>query len=155
MAVLNNPSKQKRRTTMDIKIFVDADADIRFIRRLKRDMQERGRTADSVIEQYMTTVRPMHNEFVEPSKRHADVIVPHGGRNVVAIEMIAARIEKMLTVIGSPRAKSMTMRNKRLSIASMDDLDLDHKVLTSLLWAKATLARRRGCDGLLCAPVLY
>ena len=81
---------------MDIKIFVDADADIRLIRRLERDIQERGRTLRSVIDQYLQTVRPMHLEFVEPSKRYADIIVPAGGANPVALEMICARIERML-----------------------------------------------------------
>jgi uridine kinase len=76
---------------------VDTDADIRFIRRLKRDISERGRSADSVIEQYLSTVRPMHLKFVEPSKRYADVIVPEGGFNWVAIDMIADRIRSMLS----------------------------------------------------------
>lgn len=84
------------RELFDIKIFVDTDADIRFIRRLKRDISERGRTADSVIEQYINTVRPMHMKFVEPSKRYADVIIPEGGFNFVAIDMIATRIRSML-----------------------------------------------------------
>lgn len=81
---------------LDIKIFVDTDADIRFIRRLQRDMAERGRSAESVIQQYLTSVRPMHLKFVEPSKRYADVIVPEGGYNWVAIDMIADRIRSML-----------------------------------------------------------
>lgn len=85
------------RTQMDIRIFVDTDADIRLIRRLQRDVQERGRTPDSVIEQYLTTVRPMHLEFVEPSKRYADVIVPEGGHNRVALEMILSRIRHLLS----------------------------------------------------------
>jgi uridine kinase len=84
------------RRLFDVKLFIDTDGDIRLIRRLKRDMQERGRTFDSVIEQYMTTVRPMHQEFVEPSKRYADVIIPEGGFNEVAIEMVAARIRGLL-----------------------------------------------------------
>jgi uridine kinase len=84
------------RKLFGIKIFVDTDADIRFIRRLKRDIAERGRTADSVIEQYLLTVRPMHLEFVEPSKRYANVIVPEGGFNWVAIDMIADRIRSMM-----------------------------------------------------------
>ena len=86
----------KLRDVMDIKIYVDADADIRFIRRLERDVQERGRSVTSVINQYLETVRPMHLEFVEPSKRYADIIVPQGRRNSVALEMICARIERML-----------------------------------------------------------
>jgi len=72
---------------------VDIDADVRFIRRLERDLAERGRTVESVIDQYMRTVRPMHLEFVEPSKRYADVIVPQGGHNRVAIEMLVARVQ--------------------------------------------------------------
>ncbi|MBN1286483.1 MAG: uridine kinase [Anaerolineae bacterium] len=84
------------RHTMDVKIFVDTDPDIRFIRRLRRDVAERGRTVDSVIEQYLRTVRPMHLEFVEPSKRYADVIIPEGGFNWVAIDMVVARIRNLL-----------------------------------------------------------
>jgi uridine kinase len=84
------------RRTMDVKIYVDTDADIRFIRRLERDIAERGRTMESVIRQYLATVRPMHQEFVEPSKRYADVIIPEGGFNEVAMEMIAARIKALL-----------------------------------------------------------
>jgi uridine kinase len=84
------------RELMDVKIFVDTDADIRFIRRLQRDIAERGRTTESVVHQYLATVRPMHEEFVEPSKRHADVIIPEGGFNEVAMEMIAARIKSLL-----------------------------------------------------------
>ena len=89
-------SDRELRDLLDIKIFVDTDADIRFIRRLKRDMEERQRSADSVIQQYLTTVRPMHLKFVEPSKRYADVIVPEGGYNWVAIDMIADRIRSMV-----------------------------------------------------------
>lgn len=81
---------------MDMRIFVDTDADIRFIRRLRRDMVERGRNLDSVVKQYLATVRPMHMEFVEPSKRYADVIVPQGGDNRVAMEMIVSRIQALL-----------------------------------------------------------
>ena len=84
------------RDLMDVKIYVDTDADIRFIRRLQRDIAERGRTMESVIEQYLTTVRPMHLEFVEPSKRYADVIIPEGGFNVVALDMVVARILEMV-----------------------------------------------------------
>ncbi|MBN1260166.1 MAG: uridine kinase [Anaerolineae bacterium] len=89
-------SEPKLRELFDVKLFVDCDADIRFIRRLKRDVQERGRTFESVIDQYFETVRPMHVEFVEPSKRYADVIIPEGGFNEVAIEMVAARISGLL-----------------------------------------------------------
>ena len=84
------------RDLMDIKIFVDTDADIRFIRRLLRDVQERGRTLDSVVTQYCTTVKPMHEQFVEPSKKYADIIVPEGGYNTVALNMI---IEKIRSII--------------------------------------------------------
>jgi len=84
------------RDLFDIKIFVDTDPDIRFIRRLQRDIAERGRTMESVVEQYLTTVRPMHMEFVEPSKRYADVIIPEGGFNVVALDMVVARIRQMV-----------------------------------------------------------
>ncbi len=86
----------KLRQMFDIKIFVDTDADLRFIRRLERDIHERGRTADSVIAQYQRTVRPMHLEFVEPSKRYADVIIPEGGYNAAALDMVVARIEALL-----------------------------------------------------------
>ncbi|MBT6580658.1 MAG: uridine kinase [Bacteroidetes Order II. Incertae sedis bacterium] len=81
---------------MAIKLFVDTDDDTRLIRRIRRDMVERGRSLNSVLEQYETTVRPMHIEFVEPSKRHADVIIPRGGHNEVAFEMVLARIRTML-----------------------------------------------------------
>lgn len=88
---------QGLRELMDIKIFVDTDPDVRFIRRLQRDMHERGRSLDSIISQYLDTVRPMHMEFVEPSKRHADVVIPHGGLNKVAMDMVIARLMAMLT----------------------------------------------------------
>jgi uridine kinase len=81
------------RALMSIRVFVDTDADIRMIRRLRRDMRDRGRTLDSVVGQYLDTVRPMHLEFVEPSKRHAHVIIPEGGENLVAVDMLVARIE--------------------------------------------------------------
>lgn len=84
------------RELFDVKIFVDTDADIRFIRRLERDIAERGRTTESVINQYLTTVRPMHQEFVEPSKRYADVIIPEGGLNTVAMDMVVARLAALL-----------------------------------------------------------
>jgi uridine kinase len=84
------------RDLMDIKIYVDADPDLRFIRRLQRDIVERSRTPESIIEQYLTTVRPMHLEFIEPSKRYADVIIPQGGFNTIALDMIVARVEKLL-----------------------------------------------------------
>jgi uridine kinase len=81
---------------MDMRFYVDTDADVRFIRRLHRDVEERGRTLESVITQYMETVRPMHLEFVEPSKRYADIIIPEGGNNRVAMEMITSRIHAIL-----------------------------------------------------------
>ena len=87
--IFENPEILKR---LDIKIFVDTDADVRIIRRIKRDVSERGRDLDSVISQYYATVKPMHEAFVEPSKRHADIIVPEGGMNRVALEMITQRI---------------------------------------------------------------
>jgi uridine kinase len=87
---------KKLRDMMDIKIYVDAAADLRFIRRLQRDVAERGRSVEHVIEQYLETVRPMHLEFVEPSKRYADVIIPRGGRNITAIRMVVAQIQRML-----------------------------------------------------------
>jgi len=86
------------RELLDVKVFVDTDSDIRFIRRLQRDIEERGRTTENVIRQYLTTVRPMHLDFVEPSKRYADVIVPEGGLNAVAMEMVVARLEALLQV---------------------------------------------------------
>lgn len=81
---------------MDIKVFVDTPDDIRFIRRLRRDLAERGRTIESVIEQYIATVRPMHMQFVEPSKRHADVIIPEGGHNLVSIDLLSLKIRERL-----------------------------------------------------------
>jgi uridine kinase len=84
------------RDLLDVKVFVDTDSDIRLIRRLERDILERGRTTEMVVRQYMATVRPMHLEFVEPSKRYADVIVPEGGLNEVAMEMVVARLESLL-----------------------------------------------------------
>ena len=84
---------QRLRGLFDIKIFVDVDDDVRFIRRLQRDVAERGRTMEDVIRQYLTTVRPMHLEFVEPSKRWADVILPEGGHNRIGVEMILARVQ--------------------------------------------------------------
>jgi uridine kinase len=86
----------KLRQLFDVKIYVDTDPDIRFIRRLERDIAERGRTMESVIHQYLTTVRPMHQEFVEPSKRYADVIIPEGGFNTVALDMVVARVQALL-----------------------------------------------------------
>jgi uridine kinase len=84
------------RAACDMKVYVDADADLRLIRRLQRDMRERGRPLEEVLHQYLTTVRPMHLEFVEPSKRHADIIVPQGGHNEIAIQMLVASVERHL-----------------------------------------------------------
>lgn len=89
-------SEPALRDLFDVKLYVDTDHDIRFIRRLQRDIAERGRTMDMVIKQYLTTVRPMHMDFVEPSKRYADVIIPEGGLNTVAMDMVIARIEHLL-----------------------------------------------------------
>jgi uridine kinase len=90
--VLWEPSLRER---FDLKVFVDTDADIRLIRRLRRDAAERGRTAESVIEQYLTTARPAHEQFIEPSKRYADVIVPQGGLNRPALDVLLARVEQL------------------------------------------------------------
>ena len=92
--ILAEPELRKR---IDIKLFVDTPSDIRFMRRLVRDIQTRGRSLESVIEQYITTVRPMHEEFVEPSKRHADLIIPEGGENQVALDAIISRVEHLLS----------------------------------------------------------
>ena len=85
------------RELCDVKVFVDADADVRLLRRIRRDIGQRGRPLEEILEQYQSTVRPMHLEFVEPTKRYADVIVPRGGHNKVAIEMIVAKIQRRLT----------------------------------------------------------
>lgn len=92
--IFENP---KLRNLMDIKIFVDTDADIRILRRIKRDMAERERDLNSVIQQYLITVRPMHIEFVEPSKKYADVIIPEGGYNKIGIDMIVSKIKSILS----------------------------------------------------------
>ena len=84
---------------MDIKVFVDTPDDVRFIRRLRRDLAERGRTVESVIEQYIATVRPMHMQFVEPSKRHSDVIIPEGGHNLVSIDLLSGKIRERLASV--------------------------------------------------------
>lgn len=88
------------RERMDVKLYVDAAPDVRLMRRIERDLHERGRSIESVLEQYRRTVRPMHLEFVEPSKRHADVIIPRGGRNEVAIDMVLARVQSLLHLDG-------------------------------------------------------
>ncbi|MCM3122513.1 uridine kinase [Mesobacillus sp. AQ2] len=87
---------QRLRDLMDIKLYVDTDADLRIIRRLLRDIKERGRSMDSVIEQYVNVVRPMHNQFIEPTKRYADVIIPEGGHNHVAIDLMVTKIQTIL-----------------------------------------------------------
>lgn len=99
-------AEPRLREMFDLRIFVDTDADVRFIRRLRRDLEERGRSLDSVIEQYLTTVRPMHFEFVEPSKRYADVIIPRGGQNRAGIDVVAARIRERLTEKARDQAAS-------------------------------------------------
>ena len=81
---------------MDIKVFVDTDGDVRIIRRLLRDVQERGRDLDSVVNQYLSTVKPMHEEFVDPSKKRADIIIPEGGENIVALSMLLERIKSFM-----------------------------------------------------------
>ncbi len=91
--IFENPAL---RNLLDIKIFVDTDADLRFIRRMRRDVRERGRTAESVVQQYLSTVRPMHMEFIEPSKRYADVIIPEGGHNEVGIDLVIQKIRSLL-----------------------------------------------------------
>lgn len=89
-------SEARIRDRLDLKVFVDIDADLRFIRRLERDVAERARSPQSVVEQYLNTVRPSHLQFVEPSKRYADVIVPHGGRNDAAVELLVARLRELV-----------------------------------------------------------
>jgi uridine kinase len=95
--ILDDPAL---RQLMDIKLYVDADPDIRFMRRLKRDLTERGRTLDQVMRQYESSVRPMHLQFVEPSKRYADLVIPEGGYNVVAIDLIKTKIRALLRETG-------------------------------------------------------
>src|SRR5256714_8366462 len=97
---------QRLLDAMDIKVYVDTPDDIRFIRRLRRDIAERGRTVESVIEQYVATVRPMHMQFVEPSKRYADVIIPEGGHNLVSVQLISGRIREGLAAARKVRAEA-------------------------------------------------
>lgn len=97
-------AEPRLRELFDLKIYVDAEADLRFIRRLRRDLEERGRSFDSIVEQYLGTVRPMHFEFVEPSKRYADIILPRGGHNAQGIEVIAARVRERLGPGGAATA---------------------------------------------------
>jgi uridine kinase len=87
---------ERLRNLMDIKLYVDTDPDLRIIRRLTRDIKDRGRTFDSVIEQYLNVVRPMHNQFIEPTKRYADIIIPEGGHNHVAIDLMVTKIQTIL-----------------------------------------------------------
>ena len=87
---------ERLRDLMDMKLFVDTDADIRIIRRIMRDIQERGRTIDSVVDQYVSVARPMHNQFIEPTKRYADIIIPEGGQNHVAIDLMVTKIKTIL-----------------------------------------------------------
>jgi uridine kinase len=99
-------AEQRLLDEMDIRVYVDTPDDIRFIRRLRRDIAERGRTVESVIEQYIATVRPMHTQFVEPSKRCADVIIPEGGHNLVSIGLISGRIRERLADARNERAEA-------------------------------------------------
>ncbi len=93
---------ERLRSLMDIKIFVDTDDDERFIRRMQRDVRERGRSHESVVEQYLSSVKPMHLQFVEPSKRHADIIIPEGGHNRVAIDLVVTKLASLLQQPGQP-----------------------------------------------------
>ena len=104
---------ERVRDLCDVKVFVDADADIRLIRRIERDTHVRGRPLDEIIEQYLSTVQPMHLQFVEPSKRYADVIVPRGGHNAIAIEMIVAKIQRRLQRSEDGRAEQQTPSARR------------------------------------------
>lgn len=104
------------RALMDLRIFVDTDADIRFIRRLDRDVHERGRSVESVIAQYTATVRPMHLQFVEPSKRYADIIIPEGGYNEVGIDLITGKIRSILAQQGNNRVQVTSSREETDSL---------------------------------------
>ena len=95
-------SDARVRELCDVKVFVDADADVRLIRRIRRDIAKRGRPLEEILDQYLTTVQPMHLQFVEPSKRYADVIVPRGGHNTIAIEMIVAKIQRRIAAASTP-----------------------------------------------------
>lgn len=117
---------EELRGEMDVKIFVDTPDDIRFIRRLRRDIAERGRTVDSVIEQYLASVRPMHEQFIEPSKRFADVIIPEGGQNLVGIDLISGKIRERLAVYAKTRhakenaAKQVSVTGLNTAVATMN-----------------------------------
>lgn len=100
------------RELLDIRIFVDTDADIRFIRRLTRDIEERGRTLESVVKQYLSTVRPMHNEFVEPSKRYADVVIPEGGYNEVGIDLVVQKVRSLVATKSATASPSAGRQRK-------------------------------------------
>jgi len=102
--VLEDPALRR---LMDIKVFIDTDADVRLIRRIRRDTQDRGRSLESVLEQYEGSVRPMHEQFVEPSKRYADIIIPEGGRNRVAIDLLVTKVRSMLTPAAVEEAKEL------------------------------------------------
>lgn len=97
--VLYEPALRER---FDLRVYIDTDADLRLIRRLQRDVRERGRTTDSIIEQYLSTVRPAHEQFIEPSKRHADVIFPQGGMNEPALDVLLARVRELTRLGGAP-----------------------------------------------------
>jgi uridine kinase len=101
--VLEDPALRR---LLDIKVFIDTDADVRLIRRIRRDTRDRGRSLESVLEQYEGSVRPMHEQFVEPSKRYADVIIPKGGRNRVAIDLLVTKVRSMLTGMAEAERKS-------------------------------------------------
>lgn len=90
---------ERLRDLMDIKLFVDTDSDIRIIRRIQRDIHDRGRTVDSVIEQYLSVVRPMHNQFIEPTKKYANIIIPEGGENAVAVDLMVTKIKTILASV--------------------------------------------------------
>ncbi|MDZ7632328.1 MAG: uridine kinase [Gemmatimonadaceae bacterium] len=109
---------ERVRQRLDVKVFVDADADIRLVRRIRRDMATRGRPLEEILEQYVNTVRPMHLQFIEPSKRWADVIVPRGGHNTVAIEMILAKIRQRLAISGAPHIPMVTDELRRPVVAT-------------------------------------
>ena len=94
-------TEQELRNLMDIKVYIDTPPDICFIRRLKRDLKERGRDVESIIKQYMETVRPMYLQFIEPAKRYADIIIPQGGKNIIAIDIITAKIKSLLKEMGA------------------------------------------------------
>lgn len=122
---------ERVRDQCDVKVFVDADADIRLIRRIRRDTAHRGRTLESILDQYLTTVQPMHLQFVEPSKRYADIIVPRGGNNLVAIEMIVAKIHRVLALRSATRAL-LQEHTPEPAGAVPDDLASDRAIARSL-----------------------